>query len=158
MHTIQQFHINHDYVVVTSGIKNECGCVVRYPKNIFKNLVPMQTTYLIDPPNATLSVYISDYDSIIETKNIQASRINIRLLVIQDVFLTSYKRDIYKDLIMASDNQTLFQMLAFEQTEEEKLLEAQLCDIFRDMLDGNVPSSNIEGYAQLVSYFESGGL
>jgi hypothetical protein len=83
---------------------------------------------------------------------------NIRLLVIQDIFLTANSLGMSKDLIVGDSDKTLFQMLEIPMTDEEKALETQLCVTFRELLAGNVVASDIEGYAQVLSCFENGGL
>ena len=79
-------------------------------------------------------------------------------MVIQDIFLRANALGIYKNLILTDSNKTLFQMLELPATKKQKELESQLCVAFKELLAGNVVTSEIEGYAQVLSCFENGGL
>jgi hypothetical protein len=118
-------------------------------------------TYLLYPDPCVIEIYtvkhFPERELVLEDV-IEAVVPNIRLLVIQDVFLTTNTMGMSKDLIVTDSGRTLFQMLEISMTEEEKALETQLCVTFRELLAGNVTSSDIEGYAQILSCFENGGL
>ena len=159
MDYIKEFHIQHGYVVKVELLdtQSKYGCKVEFPANTFMKLLPVQKTYLLyDNPYAI--ELLVNYDDETTRRTIEVLATNIRLLVIQDIFLTAHKRKISKDLIIVSGSKTLFDMLEIPQTEAERKLETELCLQFRELLAGNVAASDIEGYEQVLSCFENGGL
>lgn len=158
MQHIRDFHIKHDYIVKVRGLESRPGCMVSYPANRFGQFPAIQRTYMVfaDPCGLEIYTILDGRES--QSNVIEAVKCNVRLLVVQDVFLTAHKRGISKELILAEDGKTLFKMLEIPQTEEEKSIETQLCVRFRALLAGDVVSTDIEGYEQVLSCFENGGL
>jgi hypothetical protein len=144
--------------VKVDSVGNAIGCKAAYPPNRFMQLPSMCKTYLLDVPHVSIEIYIVENEEKVSSKVIKASKFNMRLLIIQDVFLTAHARNISKELIMTQEEKTLFQMLKYDLTEEEAKKEEELCLTFRRLLAGEVVSSDIEGYEQILSCFENGGL
>ena len=157
MTNLKEFHINHDYVVKVNGIKNRAGCIANYPENKFLGKPKTDKTYLLYTDPCSIELYITNYEET-TSKNIPAFCSNIRLLVIQDIFLYAHSLGLSKELIFTDGSIPLFNMLEIPQTKEQKDVETQLCVRFRELLAGNVVASDIEGYEQVLSCFEKGGL
>lgn len=158
MDNITQFHIDHEYIVKVDGLDTRPGCTARFPAHKFMSIPEINRTYLLYTDPYTIEIFtIRDGEDIV-TDVVEAICTNIRLLVIQDIFLVANMLGMSKDLIVTAGDRTLFQMLEIPMTEEEKILETHLCVTFRELLAGDVVSSDIEGYAQVLSCFENGGL
>ena len=159
MEHIKQFHKQHGYYVRVAPIAGLNGCTVRFPNNTVLKTPTFDKTYILyDHPYSIELFVIIDKKKVVN-KTIDVTSSNIRLLVLQDIFLQTHKLNMSKDLIVVEEsNSNLFDMLEVSQTKEEKKVEAQLCVKFRELLAGNVVTSDIEGYEQVLSCFESGGL
>lgn len=153
---ILKFHVQHNYYVQVLPIKNTPGCIVTFPNNILLNKKSVVKTYVLYSNPYVIELYTKIGDDI-QTKIIEASSINIRLLVCIDIFLKTNELKMSKKLIaLEQTNKTLFDILEVKQNSKEKKLETQLCFKFREMLEGNVPSSEIDSL--VVQCFENGGL
>jgi hypothetical protein len=155
--TIKDFHIRNNYIVKITDLDDHAGCSVIYPQNVFNNTPLLQKTYFVFSDPCVIEIFECTESNTV-SRTIDAVRTNIRLLVIQDIFLTTYTRGISKDLILIEGSKTLFDMLEIPQTEEERKLETQLFGQFRELLVGNVVTSDIDGYNQVLLCFENGGL
>lgn len=149
---IVNFHVKHNYYVSIEPIKNFCGCSVIFPKNKLMNIPELNKTYILYSTNYTIEYYVQ-----LKLKDtIQAHNNNIKLLVVQDILLTTLRRNMSRHLLLSKEKR-LFELLEFEQTKTQKAEEAKLCKEFSNILSGQATGSNIEGYDQLLSYFEKGG-
>lgn len=157
MPNLKEFHISHEYVVRIKALENRSGCIANYPANKLMGELKTNKTYLVysDPCSIDLHI-VSDKESTL--KNIPALNSNIRLLIVQDIFLHAHRLGISKELIFTEGSVPLFKMLEIPQTKEQQEVETQLCVRFRELLAGNVVASDIEGYEQVLSCFENGGL
>jgi len=155
---VTKFHIDHNFIVKVDPLKTRAGCVAYFPEHIFMQIPVIERTYILYTDPYCIEVYTVRKNEKVITDVVQAVITNIRLLVIQDIFLATNMLGMSKDLIVTGSNKTLFQMLEIPMTDEEKQMETQLCVTFRELLDGNVVTSDIEGYAQVLSCFENGGL
>lgn len=159
MKNIQDFHKKHNYIVTITSLERTPGCYVTYPSNLLLKMPFTERTYILSYDPCVIELFIKEGGDDIISRRIEADAGNIRLLVMQDVFLQANKRNMSKDLIINNESKNLFELLELpEQTPEEKERETQLYIKFRKLLDGDVTMSEIEGYDQLLSYFESGGL
>lgn len=161
MDNVTQFHIDHGYIVKVDNVGKRAGCTAHFPEHRFMQLPAIDRTYLLYNDPCVIEIYtvkhFPEREKILEDV-VEAVVTNIRLLVIQDIFLAANTIGMSKDLIVTHSGKTLFEMLKIPMTEEERSLETQLCVTFRELLAGNVTSSDIEGYAQILSCFENGGL
>lgn len=159
MDTVTRFHIDHGYIVKVEGLDSVPGCSAAFPANVFMNYPSVHKTYMIYTNPYVIELFVKPLDQPIISRVVEATISNIRLLVIQDIFLTAHKLGMSKELIVTESGKTLFQMLEIPMTEKEKKLETQLCVSFRKLLAGDVAIlSDVEGYAQVLSCFENGGL
>jgi hypothetical protein len=155
---ITKFHADHNFIVKVNPLKTRAGCVAYFPEHIFMQIPVIDRTYILYTNPYCIEIYTVSKNEKVITDVVPAVVTNIRLLVIQDIFLAANSLGMSKDLIVTNSNKTLFQMLEIPMTDEEKVLETQLCVTFRELLAGNVVTSDIEGYAQVLSCFENGGL
>jgi len=155
---ITQFHIEHNYIVKVDPLHTRPGCTAHFPEHRFMQIPDIDRTYILYTDPYCIEIYTVRKKETIITDVVDAVVTNIRLLVIQDIFLAANTLGMSKDLIVGDSDKTLFQMLEIPMTKEEKELETQLCVTFRELLAGNVVTSDIEGYAQVLSCFENGGL
>lgn len=158
MDPITQFHIDHEYIVKVDPLITKPGCTAHFPENRFMQVPVIDRTYILYSDPYCIEIYTVRKSETIITDVVDAVVTNIRLLVIQDIFLAANTLGMSKDLIVSDSEKTLFGMLEIPMTDEEKALETQLCVTFRELLAGNVVTSDIEGYAQVLSCFENGGL
>ena len=158
MDHIKEFHIKHGCYINIKPLEGDIGCEVHFPSNRFDNIPYVVKKYILsaDPYMIELYTKVSDKDPVY--KDIYVVGSNIRLLVLQDIFITANNLGISKDLIVVEGGGKLFDLLKLPQTREERELETQLCVRFRELLAGNVAASDIEGYEQVLFCFENGGL
>lgn len=152
---IIEFHKKNNYYVSVDPLYEMYGCVTTFPENIFNNREKLVKTYILCNRTYQIEYYVN-WGKLVKSENIQAHSNNIRLLVAQDILLTTLRLKISKYLIIPKEK-TIFEILLIPQTEEQKKTEAKLCKEFSRILAGEVSSSNVEGYDQLLSYFERGG-
>jgi len=153
---IRDFHVQNNYYVQVIPIKNTSGCIVTFPNNVLLGQESIVKTYVLYSNPYVIELYTKKQDDI-QTKIIDTNSLNIRLLVLTDIFLHANRLRMSKELIVLEQTKkTLFDILEVEQTSEEKQLETKLCFKFREVLDGNVPTGEIDG--QIVQCFENGGL
>jgi hypothetical protein len=132
--------------------------MVDFPANKFDNIPSLCRTYIFDLETNKIELYIINGSEKIIHKTIQACKNNIRLLILQDIFLKTASLGLSKELIILKNTDHLFKILIVPQTPDEKHQEQLLCQAFLDLLAGNIViNSNIEGYQQLVSCLETGG-
>ena len=158
MDSIIQFHIDHNFIVKVDPLIARAGCTAHFPEHRFMQMPVIDRTYILYTNPYCIEIYTVRKNEKVITDVIEAVVTNIRLLVIQDIFLAANALGMSKDLIISGSDKTLFQMLEIPMTEKEKELETHLCVTFRELLAGNVVTSDIEGYAQVLSCFENGGL
>ena len=162
MTDLQQLHINNGYYIQVESLKTIAGCTVKFPNNIFKNMPPIEKTYILHDDPCDIELYVTSLERSIISKTIPATKSNIRILILQDIMLYAFKIGISKDLIIINDKvkRSLFDVLALKQTRMERELEARLCVGLIDLLAGkiNTLANNVEGYNQIVNFFETGEL
>ena len=150
-----QFHIDHKCYVRIKPLNKEIGCIVSFPKNKLKDIKENTITYILDKNTYQIEVY-SIHN--VKPKIIQANKINIRLLVVEDIILKTFALDLNKDLIIVDDKKKLFEVLSINIDNEDLKKEQFLCKKFRSLLSGEVDDlEDVEGYQQLVNVFENGG-
>lgn len=152
---IIQFHVKNNYYVSVKPIDKLCGCIAEYPENKLKNIPKITKTYILCDKTYKIDYYVN-IGNIKKTDTIYANSANIRILVAQDVLLTTLKLGMISTLIIPLQK-NLFETLSIPQTNQEKQKEARLCVEYSKLLSGEVPDRNVEGYDQLLSYFENGG-
>ena len=153
---IIKFHVENNYYVSVEPFEKFYGCVATFPANKINCLAGLTKTYMFCEKSYTIDYYAKFNKSIVKKELIQATSSNIKLLVIQDIFLTTLRLNISKKLII-SNNKNIFKLLTLPQTEKDRKKERKLCTEFMKILSGKMPDSNVEGYDQLLYYFEKGG-
>ena len=159
MNELIKFHILNNFYVRIQPIPHSIGCIVNFPANRFTKTLAIDKIYMLNNDPYSIDLYVLENNKSILTKNVPANNSNIRLLIVQDIILNTFRLGMSKDLVVVEESdKNLFGMLEMPQTREEKELETRLCVNFRELLAGNVVTSDIEGYEQVLLCFESGGL
>lgn len=154
---IKQFHIKNKYYVSVNKIPSFYGCIAEFPYNIFSDQDELNKIYILDTDNYIIEHCVTTKGKN-KNSNIQACSTNIRLLVVQDIILTAFRRKMSQQLIITKDtDKNLFDILDIPQTTKQSSAEALLCLEFRKLLSGEVSDSKIDGFDQLFFYFEKGG-
>lgn len=160
MNDILKFHIQNNYYVKVSRVPKTKGCIVVFPQDLIRNYIKTIRTYIITD-NDEIEIYNQEDDKI-ESSVVQAHKINIRLLLFEDILLRTLNRGISRHLIKIEGEKNLFTLLDLGLNKEELEKENSLCLYFRKLLIGKVEndvSLELEKpYLQIVECFENGGL
>ena len=160
MNALQQFHIKNRYYVQVKHLPKTPGCFVKFPNNLFINQKKIEKTYILDKDSCIIEMFTLVDGEKIVSKEITATKSNIRLLVLEDIALYTLSLGLSKNLIVTEGDKTLFDMLTVNRSRKDAENELKLCYQFRNLLLG-IPNHNItdvEGYSQIVKCFENGGL
>lgn len=153
---IRDFHINHGYYIQIKPLPHTVGFASIFPPNKVLGINLLERTYILNSNNYTIELYVKEQNRKIISKEIQATKSNIRLLVLQDLFLYTYSVDISEDLIVTDTS--LWDLLYFDKPKHEVKQELKLYKNFKKTLRGDVVTENIDGFDQLLFCLENGGL
>ena len=160
MSKIIDFHIKNGYYVKIKSLDPLNGCLVEFPRNIFRNINQINQTYVLNINPYSIDLCISDENKkVLAKNNVNATCHNIRMLVIEDIVLTAWKKGFPQKLIVTEKNKKILDLLKIEQSNEERRIEIELYEIVKKLLSGeSIDDSKIEGCDQVIKVFEKGGL